>query len=545
VSAYSKPVSIAAAPDTRHTERTARDALVRNVGVDVIARVGYLVTRVLIPPFVLSRIGLEAYSLWAALFMFISYAGATAVGVSAAYVKYVADYIARGEAPKANALLSTGFMMVTAVSLVLFGLLTLGVSRVLLWLNVPPHLHHDARIVVLLVGITFLFDFSFSMFRESLSGAQKVAEVQVVWVASYLVETGLIVYLVGTGHGVVGLAEAFLVRIIVSVSLSALLAYWLLPWLHISVWSFSRQSLSQLLNFGGMVQLVSFLAIALNTVERAIAMPLVGLSAVGLLDISDKLPGMAATIPTALATSLFPAAAYLQGGFVNTPREHEVILRLYLRGARYMNLAASSIAGLLATASAPLMAVWMGRVYPGTAYLMAIFALQQHIHVMTGPGTAILRGIGRPREELFYSVPNIIAVLVTMPLSYLILGKWTTVGLGTAVVVATAVSAIGFIVYTNKLLDVPRTRFLRYVILPGTVPYMVGLIFAAPAGLATHVSRWHGAGIVAVVGVLYAATLLIAIDRLVLDADERHWFWTVVRRECNRVRLLVVSGHSI
>ena len=57
--------------------RTARTALVRNVGVDMTARVGYLVTRVFIPPFVLSRIGLEAYSLWAALFIVISYAGAT------------------------------------------------------------------------------------------------------------------------------------------------------------------------------------------------------------------------------------------------------------------------------------------------------------------------------------------------------------------------------------------------------------------------------------------------------------------------------------
>lgn len=545
MSAQPKAIVLEEARSSQGVRRYAREALVRNVWIDMASRAGYLLTRVLIPPFVLSRIGLDAYSLWAAVFVFVAYAGATTIGVSAAYVKYVADYAARGEAHKSNTLLSTGFVTVGAASVVAFGLIVLGLSQVLSWLHMPAHLQHEARIVVLLVAGSFLFDFAFSMFRDSLAGAQKIAEVQIIWVASYLIETALIVILISTGHGVLGLAEAFVVRMMVSTVLSVFLAYRLLPWIRISIRWPSREALSQLVRFGGVVQFVALLGTVLNTVERAIALPLVGLSAVGLLDISDKLPGMAAIIPTALATSLFPAAAYLRGGFADNAEGREVISDLYLRGCRYMSLLAGAISGLLATSAVPLMTVWLGRVYPGTGYLMAIFAVQQQFHVMTGPGTSIMKGIGRPREELFYSVPNIAAVLVAMPLSYLVLGRWTILGLGSAVVVATIISSTGFIIHVNRILKVSKGRFLRHVLLPGLVPYIVGLVFMAPASLAAHGGRWRGAAIIAIVGILYALTLTVVLDFLVLDAGERQSLRNVLRRESRRLGQLVRSNYSL
>ena len=542
MAAQLKSIVFAPALESQRIRQFARDALVRNVGIDLISRAGYLVTRVFIPPFVLARIGLDAYGLWSTIFVFVVYAGATTVGVSSAYVKYVADYTARGESSKANALLSTGLMTVAVASAIVFGMLTLGLGHVLSWLHLPAHLHHEAHVVVLLVAGSFLCDFVFSMFRESLSGAQKVAEVQIIWVASYLVETVLIVYLLCTGHGVIGLAEAFVARMAVSILLSVLLAYRLLPWLRISFRSYSRESLRQLVNFGGTVQVVALLATFVNTVERAIALPLVGLGAVGLLDISDKLPNMAGIIPAALANSLFPAAAYLRGGFADTAEGREVILELYFKGARYMNLVAGAIAGLLATSSMPLMAVWMGKVYPGTAYLMAIFAVQQHFHVMTGPGTAILKGVGRPREEFFYSLPNLAWVLVMMPLSYLVLGRWSIIGLGSAVVIATMISATGFIIHVNRILRVPWRRFIHYAVVPGIAPYLVGLLLAAPAAFASHGGRWRGAAIIAVIGILYAITLAIVVDLTVLETDEREWFRTALMRESNRVIRTLRSG---
>jgi O-antigen/teichoic acid export membrane protein len=516
----------------RHAE-TVRDALTRNVGPDVAARVGYLVSRVLIPPFVLARLGLETYGLWSTAFILVSYLGVGTFGISSVYVKYVAEYAARGETDKANSILSTGMVVSAVVSVALFAMLVLGWAHVRAWLNIPVHLQHAAHDVILVVVAIFLCDIATSVFRDSMSGVQKIAEVQAIWVVCYSVEAVLIFYLVGTGHGIMGLAEAFLVRTALSIVLSAAIAYRILPWLRVSPRLFSRASLRTLLGFGGVVQLGAIISIGLNTAERIIAAPLIGLSAVGLLDISDKLPQMASSIPFAFAGAFLPAASYLNGGLAGTAEDRrKAVVKLYLKGARYMNLASAALAGLLATASGPILAVWMGKVYPGTAFLMSIFAVQQQIHLLTGPGTSILKGIGQPREEFFYSVPNVIVLAAAVPLSRLILGRWSVVGLGSAVVAATILSAIGFIVHANRILDIPWRRYARFVLIPGTVPYVIGLLAAAPAWLLIpHLGRCRGAILIAAIGAVYAVALVWVADRVVLEADERAWFRAIIRQK--------------
>src|SRR5271166_5833712 len=101
------PEDLPPAVPTGHTA-TVKKALTRNIGRDAAARVGYLLTRMLIPPFVLTRIGLSAYSIWSAIFIMVSYVGMTTMGVGVVYVKYTAEFTARGETEEANSLLSTG-----------------------------------------------------------------------------------------------------------------------------------------------------------------------------------------------------------------------------------------------------------------------------------------------------------------------------------------------------------------------------------------------------------------------------------------------------
>jgi len=520
---------IAALADSAHAA-TVRDGLARNVGFDFAARVGYLVSRVFIPPFVLARIGISAYGLWSTVFILVSYVGMSTFGINAVYVKYVAEFSARGDYRKANSLLSTGLATSSTLCLAIFAAVMLAWPHLMLWLNVPRNLHREAREVVLMVVAIFLCDMTFSVFSDALSGAQKIAEVQIIWVIAYLVEAACIFYLVGTGHGIVGMAEAFMIRTVLSIALSVVVAFRMLPWLRISPRLFSRRSISTLVNFGGVVQLGAVISIALSTVERVIGAPLIGLSAVAVLDISDKLPTMACSIPLGFASAFLPAASYLQGGLENVSSGHDTIVKLYLRGARYMNLTASSMTGFMAVTSGPLLAVWIGKLYPGTAYLMAIFAVQQHLHMMTGPGTSILKGLGRPREEFLYSVPNLLLLAVTIPLSRIVLGHWSAVGLGSAVVVATSIAAIGFIIHANRLLAVPPRRYLKYVVMPSLLPYLVGGCFAIPAWMfVPHLTRLQGAALIAVIGTLYAITLALIVDRGVFEPQERLWFHQNIR----------------
>jgi len=548
MSAVSQPVAPEEQPLNAPTghETVVREALTRNIGRDAAARVGYLLTRLLIPPFVLVRIGLAAYSVWSAIFILVSYVGVSTMGISAVYIKYTAEFTASGETDKANSLLSTGLFATGAVCALIFAAIALDLHHVLIWLRVPPAILAEAQLAVIIVIGTFLSALVFGVFAQALAGSQKIAETQGVWVISYLAEMVLIFVLVGTGHGLLGLAEAFLVRQILSIGLNAFVAFRTLPWLRISLRRLSFDSLRKLIGFGGVVQLSAVLGIALGTIERVIAAPLIGLTAVGIMDLSDKWPGMSGGVVDAFAASFLPAASYLSRGRVDKPfGDNRAVPRLYLRGARYTHLTSASICALLAASSGPFLIAWLGKSYVASAYLMTIFAVQQNVNHMTAPGTSILKGIGRPKEELYYSVPNILMALVMIPLSRLVLGHWSVWGLGTAVVIATITSATFFIAHANRILRVPWKRYLQSVAAPGLVPYVVSACLSIPAWrLAEHATRWQAVGVMAGVCLGYSLILAIVLDRMVLDADERNWFRSVVRRETSRLFAAIWLGES-
>ena len=271
---------------------------------------------------------------------------------------------------------------------------------------------------------------------------------------NYLLEAGLIFWLVGTGHGVRGLAEAFAIATGTSIVFAALVARRKTPWLHVSPRCFSRESYRRLLSFGGILQLGALLGQGLETAERVVAAPLIGLEAVGLLDIGGKLPRLSCSIPGTLVSALIPASSYLQAGLADSSQRKHIIRQLYLKGSRYTMVLSAAMLGLIATAAAPILTVWMGRIYPGTVYLMMIFSVQQHFDCMTGPGTSMLRGVGRPWQEFAYSVPNILLAAALIPLSHLVLGNWTAIGIGTAIAAAQVIASIAFLVRANRLFEV-------------------------------------------------------------------------------------------
>jgi O-antigen/teichoic acid export membrane protein len=502
----------------------------RNVSWSIVSRAVYFISRIMVPPFVVARIGLQEYGLWSAVFLLVSYITFSALGASSAYVKYVAEYVARGQFRKANSLLSTGILTVSIVGLLVFGATVIAAPWIIKWFNVPPQNSVEAHRLLLFIVAVFGIGLSLNVFSDTLVGSQRIAETEIVSIAGYSIETALIFILVGAGYGIMGLAAAFAVRLMIGIVLSVYLAFKFQPWLKLSIQFCSKEALLTLVNFGGIVQLNFLLCIGLNTIERVIAAPLIGLDAVGLLDLSDKLPNSANSIASAFAVCFMPAASHLQGTVTVEHGYRDAVLTLYLRGARYMSLTAAGMLGLLASSSVPIMMIWIGKIYPGAALLLALFAVQQQFHTMTGPGTSILKGLGRPIEEIYYIVPNIILLAFTIPASRVFLGHWSPLGLGSAVVVATLGSSLVFLIRAHYLIGVRWKEYIKLVVLPVAVPYIIGFLCAWPLWLLVpKVGRLSGAGLLLGIGLLYLLILLIALDRFVFSAAEREWIRSIIR----------------
>ena len=244
----------------------------RNVFATILARVVNMVRGVVLVPFLLYHLGLEAYGIWTTIFVLVSYVGVTTLGLSNVYIKYVAEFHARREFDKANSLLSTGL----AITIPLCSAIFLGFLFGWKWysplLHLPAAHAADGKEAVLIVLGIFLSAIALNGFGDVLAGSQEIAATQWFLIMGIVAEFAAILWLVGAGRGIRGLAEAYLIRVLFTDGLTIWWAWKKLKWLRISLRLVRRESIRYVLHFGGLVQFQSMLSIFLASVERVVGL---------------------------------------------------------------------------------------------------------------------------------------------------------------------------------------------------------------------------------------------------------------------------------
>jgi O-antigen/teichoic acid export membrane protein len=285
-----------------------------------------------------------------------------------------------------------------------------------------------------------------------------------------------------------------------------------------------RESLRYVVHFGGVVQFQSILSIFLASVERVAALTLIGAEAAGLLDVARKWPLSLSAVPTAFFAALLPATAHVDAASSGEARKQN-LRELYLSSSRYSNLTTAAFVAAMMFWAPPILHVWLGNGLPMRQTLVPLFVLfsfGMQLHMLTGTGTSIFRGMGRVYEEFNYTVPNLLLLAVTLPAARWIEGRWTPWGIGVAVTVATALSACVLMGRVLVVLDLRLGRFLRKVIAPGLIPYLVAGALGWPAAwMVSQVNRWAGAGVLLAAGLVYAVVVAVSLYRWVFTSEER------------------------
>ena len=114
----------------------------------------------------------------------------------------------------------------------------------------------------------FLSAIALNGFGDVLAGSQQIAATQWFLIMGIVAEFAAILWLVGAGRGIRGLAEAYLIRVLFTDGLTIWWAWKKLKWLRISPRLVRRDSIRYVLHFGGLVQFQSMLSIFLASVER-------------------------------------------------------------------------------------------------------------------------------------------------------------------------------------------------------------------------------------------------------------------------------------
>jgi O-antigen/teichoic acid export membrane protein len=501
---------------------TLKNAVSANVAVTVGSKLLYMATRLVTPPVILAYVTLPEYGLWATCFILISYVGMGAFGVSNVYIRYAAEFAARGETDRINRLVSTGLTVLTGFGAVVLAGVWFGLPSILRAFKVPPELHSIGRLLLVGTVTVFVLDLTLGAVAYVLTGLQRIALVNGVWVVAFLLETGLTLAFLFAGLGIASLLWAFVARSVFSVVAHWLLLRRALPGFALRVPSFDRESLRLFAGYGTVVQLSGLLGMVLRSIEKVIAGTFIGVETTALFDLGEKFPMMGTQIPGSITGVLLPASYHLAG-----QNRRAEILKLYVKGGRYMNVVAGIMMGYMTAFAAPLIKGWMGPdpKFVPAILILAVFPIAWQMNLLTGPCSAIFRSFGRPSQELVYPVVQAVLVAASVATGFAVYGRTVPV-VAVTVSASMVASALVYLAYTNRQGGLSQREWVRGVLLPGLTPYLVaGAVYLAalPALGAAHSGRGWAIALVLVTGTVHSAISGLVFYRLHCDWGEREF----------------------
>jgi len=448
--------------------------LVQNSGLIVAARIVTASLSLAAIPVVVARLGVSGYGAWESLVALASLASIFQAAISATLVWRVS---AAFGAKDVGEILRTARVGATA-TLVLAAILWPGawaLRHVLVrFLQVPPEFQTTAAAAFPILAGIFLLSGLCDTLEAVVSGSQRSGLVNVVGAIGVAGNYTVVIVALTCGAGLWGLVAGqgvgFLVRL-AGASAAARYAHGpvsLVP-------ALPRRSDLAAARYSGLM-LLGIVAQGLrDQTDKIVLAALASALWVGYYGIATRLASLVLEVSRFFYVPMLTAAGALNGA-----GDWLGVRQLYSR----MMAVVSSLTGLVLVVTAGLAAhlvvLWMGKPIPEVLPLLWILITGSASAVMlTGPGTALCRGIGRVGIETTYLAFKLVSNLgLTIGLVLLIGARGTVVATGAT----WAVSSVLFVVVLHRQLDLPVRATWRAA---GTA-----LVAAAVTIAACGISQW-------------------------------------------------------
>ncbi|HZC23826.1 MAG TPA: oligosaccharide flippase family protein, partial [Candidatus Binatia bacterium] len=180
--------------------------ILKNVGSSWFALGVNVLVGIFLSPYILHRLGDDAFGLWILIFSVTGYYGLFDLGIRSSIVRYVAKYSAIHAQDELDRLISTAMF-----SYSLIGLLTMTFTLIATYyvdsiFHVPANFLATARWLLLMVGASVSLGFPIGVFSGILEGLQRFYVLNSISVVSTLLRALLIVIALRHGGGLLVVA---------------------------------------------------------------------------------------------------------------------------------------------------------------------------------------------------------------------------------------------------------------------------------------------------------------------------------------------------
>lgn len=487
-----------------------------------------IASRLVLTPIIIGKLGWAGYGAWTLVFSVAAYVQMTNASFGLAYTKFTAECVRHRRFDELTHIIGSGMTAVGSIAVVGLAVAWLVGEPLMAWLGVPTPLVADTSLALVIVLGVLVLRMTVGCTLEILGGLQRLDLTQRLNALAYLIEFVVTVPLLlwGPGRlsGIVGLAVGHATGQVFANIAAYSMVRARLPEVRISPRYVSREGMRAVMSVGGRFQLLW----AVNTIVaqglKFLISRLVGVEAVAVYDLADKLINLGKTASEAVIAPLMPAFASLRAGGEQA-RER----LLFLKGSKADALMGGASFAFLALLAPAILLLWTGA--PGVqieaaAWTLRVLAIGEASLLLTSVVSSSLRAQGRVRLEFTWAMLTTgIVVVLLFPMAPL----WGYAGMIVARLLAQLCGTVWYLRAYFRVAELSWSEYLRGTGIPrlavilGTIG---GLLWAArellppviPPGLSPRVAA---ALEVIVWGVPYVALLGAAVWTLYLEPDDR------------------------
>jgi O-antigen/teichoic acid export membrane protein len=265
---------------------------------------------------------------------------------------------------------------------------------------------------------------------------------------------------------------------------------------------------------------------------------MLGPKGIALFELGSKLPVAAISVPSAISNVTMPAASRH-----SSHGNDAAIKALYLSASRAISLISAFPLAFMAMFSAVIAHAWLGPRddLQALPMIMALTAAWSHLHIVTGPGSAVFRALGQVGNEFVYHGLRVVSLPLGIGLAVVFFG-YSAFALMLGLAGGSAVAALAYMLFNHKKLGCAPSSVFSEVLLPSMPAYLLayGLFLLWQHMVPSLLGRMQELLLLGLIGVVYCVLLTAANWLWVLTGAERQHLSRLVQPWCSHI-----AGRSV
>jgi len=401
--------------------------ILRNVGSSWFALGVNVVVGIFLSPYILHRLGDEAFGLWILIFSVTGYYGLFDLGIRSSIVRYVARYSATDEQEELNGLVNTAMFSYSGIGVLTMVFTLIATYYLTSILRIPADFVATARWMLLIVGTSVSLGFPLGVFGGILEGLQRFYLLNFINIGSTLVRALLIVMALRRGGGLLTIAVITVTLPLLGGLVNAIAVFRHLK-IRLAARYVSRSSFRRIASYSGTTFLIIMGARLRFKTDALVIGTFLSAAAITYFTIGARLIDYASEVVSSLAQIFLPMSSHSQA-----KGDLEGLRKIFVVGNRACAFIIFPIAAVLTILGKSVIEAWVGPKYVATSYpVMLILLYPTALMLAQSASGRTLWGMAKHRTwawvVLIEGVSNLIlSVILVRP--YGILGD----AIGTAI----------------------------------------------------------------------------------------------------------------